>query len=254
MDAIRRAKYEVIRDFPPNGIAVMNVDDPIVRELADATSHVPVVRYGLDPGEDRPDVTAEHVAFGPNGTTLTIVDARDGTRLEVGTRLLGRHSIGHVLAGYAVARSLGRSPEEIAEASARLAPVEHRLQLMDGAPGITIIDDAYNSNPEGAGAALEVLEAMPAERRVVVTPGMIELGELQREENRRFGEHAARIADTLIVVARVNRDAITEGAREGKAEIIAVDSLEEAQVHLRELLRPGTVVLFENDLPDQYEH
>lgn len=252
MDAIRRAKYEVVRYLPSDGTAIMNVDDPIVRALADSTSHVPVTRYGLDAG-GRPDVTARGVTFGPQGTTMTVVDERDGTQTQVSTPLLGRHSVGHVLAGFAVARALGRNPEEIARGASRLRPVEHRLELLDGAPGITIIDDAYNSNPQGAAAAIEVLEAMPAGNRIVVTPGMIELGELQFEENRRLGELAGGVADTLIVVARVNRDAIAQGADGKKAKVITVDSLDEAQVHLGELLRPGSVVLFENDLPDQYE-
>lgn len=252
METIRRAKYEVVRDLPPDGTAIMNVDDPIVRELADSTTHVAVTRYGLDVA-GQPDVTARDVVFGPKGTTMTVVDDRDGGRVEIVTPLLGRHAVGHVLAGYATARVLGGTPDEIARASGRLRPVEHRLQLMDGAPGITIIDDAYNSNPQGAAAALEVLEEMDADNRIVVTPGMIELGGLQFEENRRFGEAVGRVADTLIVVARVNRDAIAAGAGGKKAKIITVDSLDEAQVHLRELLRPGSVVLFENDLPDQYE-
>ena len=253
MDAIRRGKYEVVRDLPVDGTAVMNVDDPIVRELADVTEHVRVVRYGLDV-DGSPDVTARDVNFGPHGTTMMLVDRRDDAQTQVSTRLLGRHAVGHVLAGYAVARVLGRSPEEIAADARRLQPVEHRLQLLEGAPGITIIDDAYNSNPEGAAAALEVLEAMPVEKRIVVTPGMIELGELQAKENRRFGERAGAVADVLIVVARVNRDAIVSGALGGKARVITVDSLEEAQVHLAELLTPGSAVLFENDLPDQYEN
>jgi len=253
MDAIRRAKYEVVRDLPHGGTAVMNVDDPVVRELADSTSHVAVVRYGLV-AEGSPDVSARDVRFGPDGTTMVVADARDGTEIEVATRLLGRHSVGHVLAAYAVARALDRSPDDIARSAARLQPVEHRLQLLDGAPGITIIDDAYNSNPDGAASALEVLEAMPADNRIVVTPGMIELGDRQAAENERLGGLAGAVADTVIVVARVNRDAIARGAAGKKARVITVDSLEEAQVHLAELLRPGSVVLFENDLPDQYEN
>jgi UDP-N-acetylmuramoyl-tripeptide--D-alanyl-D-alanine ligase len=153
-----------------------------------------------------------------------------------------------------VAVEVGRPLDELPDAIAALEPVEHRLQIIKGAGGVTVIDDAYNSNPDGAAAALEVLEAIPAKRRVVVTPGIIELGPLQAESNERFGAHAARVADALVVVARVNRDAIVAGARsvEG-AEVITVDSLDDATEELKRLLRPGDVVLFENDLPDQYE-
>jgi UDP-N-acetylmuramoyl-tripeptide--D-alanyl-D-alanine ligase len=131
--------------------------------------------------------------------------------------------------------------------------VEHRLQLIEGTGGVTVIDDAFNSNPDGAAAALAVLEQMPGGRKVVVTPGIIELGEMQAEANRVFGRRAAAVADVVIVVARLNRDAILDGADGGRAEIVAVDSLDDATARLTTLLRPGDVVLFENDLPDQYE-
>jgi UDP-N-acetylmuramoyl-tripeptide--D-alanyl-D-alanine ligase len=251
IDAIKRAKYEIIETLPDDGIAVMNVDDPTVRELADQTERVRVVRYGLDPA-GRPGVTARDVAVSGYGTSMTVLVGDDP--IPVSTKLLGRHSIGHILAGVAVATALGHHLAELPDAIAHLEPVEHRLHIIRGSGGIIVIDDAYNSNPEGAAAALEVLEAMPAEKRVVVTPGMIELGPLQAEANERFGAHAARVADAVVVVARTNRDAIVTGANSvGGTEVVTVDSLDEATVELKRLLRPGDVVLFENDLPDQYE-
>jgi UDP-N-acetylmuramoyl-tripeptide--D-alanyl-D-alanine ligase len=116
-----------------------------------------------------------------------------------------------------------------------------------------VIDDAFNSNPQGAAAALEVLDAMPASKRVVVTPGIIELGPLQVEANERFGEAASEVADVVIVVSKVNRDALTTGAKKGPADVIVVDTLAEATEKLQGLLDAGAVVLFENDLPDHYE-
>jgi UDP-N-acetylmuramoyl-tripeptide--D-alanyl-D-alanine ligase len=253
MDAIRRGKYELIRSLPGDGVAVMNVDDLEVRALADTTKHVRVVRYGLHPSGD-PDVTARNVQTSANGTSLTVVTS-DG-ELEVMTKLLGRHALGHVLAAVAVATATGRSLGELAEPIWALEPVEHRLQVIRGAGGVTVIDDAYNSNPEGAAAALEVLEAMPATKRVVVTPGIVELGPLQHDANATFGRRAAQVADVVIFVARLNRAALTEGAAAAKtgARIVTVDSLDEATKQLQGLLGPGDVVLFENDLPDQYEH
>jgi UDP-N-acetylmuramoyl-tripeptide--D-alanyl-D-alanine ligase len=254
MDAIRRGKYEVVTSLPPDGTAVMNVDDPEVRKLADATTAVEVVRYGLDP-EGKPDVTARDVATTVDGTSLTVVDRRTGGSIEARTRLLGRHSIGHVLGGVAVALAIGERLEDVEARISALEPVEHRLQLIDGAGGVKVIDDAFNSNPEGAAAALDVLESIPAGRKVVVTPGIIELGPLQRDANEEFGRRAAEVADAVIVVARVNRDAIVAGAARagGSARVVVVDSLDEATEELRGLIGPGDVVLFENDLPDQYE-
>jgi UDP-N-acetylmuramoyl-tripeptide--D-alanyl-D-alanine ligase len=254
LEAIRRGKYEIIQSLPTNGVAVMNIDDVEVRALADATGRVPVVRYGLDPA-GRPDISATEVGVTPAGSTFTVTDRRGGARMTAHTRLLGRHAIGHVLAGVAVSLTLGRRLAELAEPIAGLEPVEHRLQLIEGTGGVTVIDDAYNSNPSGAAAALDVLESMPGRAKVVVSPGMVELGDLQFEANERFGHRAAQVADVLIVVAELNRRAITAGAARanGAAKVITVDSLADATRELRDLLGPGDVVLFENDLPDQYE-
>ncbi len=251
MDAIRRGKYEIVESLGRDGTAVMNVDDLEVRTLADTTTDVRLVRYGLD-AAGRPDVTARDVETTSSGTSFTLVTGSD--QVKVSTRLLGRHALGHILAAVAVATTCGRSLRDLTGRIAALEPVEHRLQVIKGAGGVTVIDDAYNSNPDGAAAALEVLAAMPARRRVVVTPGIVELGPLQAEENARFARHAASVADTVIFVARLNREALVAGADGGRAEVIAVDSLEQATKQLQGLLQPGDVVLFENDLPDQYEH
>lgn len=253
LDNIRAAKYEIVDTLPEDGVAVMNCDDPEVRALAEATTMVDVVRFGLDPSGS-PDITATGVEVGPEGSSFTLVERATKDELPVRTRLLGRHSLGHVLAGVAVARAAGIPLVELADALESIQPVEHRLQLLEGSGGITVIDDAYNSNPEGAAAALEVLAAMPGGRKIVVTPGIIELGPLQRDANEALGRHAGTVADTVVVVAQVNRDALSAGALgAGRAEVVTVDSLAEARSYLQRLLRPGDVVLFENDLPDQYE-
>lgn len=252
VEAIRRAKYEIVTSLPADGVAVMNVDDPEVRALADKTTGVTVVRYGIDP-EGRPDVAAGPVEITPAGMSLTIIDHRSGERAQASTHLLGRHAAGHVLAGVASAIAAGRSLSDLPSAIALLEPVEHRLQLIEGAGGVTVIDDAFNSNPDGAAVALEVLEQMPAGKRLVVTPGIVELGEMQYEANRAFGEAAAKAADVVILVGRLNRPALTKGAAGGPAQVVAVDSLAEATRRLAGMIGAGDVVLFENDLPDQYE-
>jgi UDP-N-acetylmuramoyl-tripeptide--D-alanyl-D-alanine ligase len=252
--AVRDAKSEIITGLPADGIAVLNVDDLEVRSLAEELTDRRVIRYGLDP-EGMPDVTARDVTTGPNGSSLTVVDRTSGQRLPTSTRLLGRHALGHLLGAVAVALACGRRLGELDDAIRALEPVEHRLQLIEGTGGITVIDDAYNSNPEGAAAALEVLAAMPARRRVLVTPGIVELGPVQAEINRELGARAARVADTVIVVAEVNRAALSEGVRSAGngVALVTVRSLQEAEAELARLLAPGDAVLFENDLPDHLE-
>ncbi|MDQ4024947.1 MAG: UDP-N-acetylmuramoyl-tripeptide--D-alanyl-D-alanine ligase [Actinomycetota bacterium] len=251
-EAIKLGKLEIVDTLAPGGVAVVSSDDATIRGLHEELAGVEVVRYGLDPA-GAPDVTAENVQVTRAGTRMTIVDRRSGESMDASTRLLGRHSIGHVLAGVAVARAAGIDLRSLGPRIAALAPVEHRLQLIDAPGGVTVLDDAFNSNPEGAAAALDVLASMPARQRIVVTPGIVELGELQRAANEELGRRAAEVADVLIVVARVNREAILAGAAGGGARTVTVASLDEATAELAGTVGAGDVVLFENDLPDQYE-
>ncbi|HEX2293715.1 MAG TPA: UDP-N-acetylmuramoyl-tripeptide--D-alanyl-D-alanine ligase [Actinomycetota bacterium] len=251
-EAIKAGKLEIVGTLRPGGVAIVNSDDPTIRGLRDELSGREVVRYGLEP-DGRPDVTATDVVVTRSGTEMTVVDRRTGASVRATTRLLGRHSIGHVLAGVAVAVHTGRDLDSLRQGIAALTPVEHRLQLIEGAGGVTVLDDAFNSNPDGAAAALEVLESMPARQRIVVTPGIVELGELQRSANEELGRAAAAVADVLIVVARLNREAIVDGAEGGRSKVVTVASLGEATEELSKIVGPGDVVLFENDLPDQYE-
>ncbi len=252
IDGVVQAKSEILDGLGTDDAAILNVDDGRVRALADSQEGITIVRYGIE-ASGHPDVTVKNVRLIERGTEMTVVDRRTGEELAVRTKLLGKHAVGHVLAGVAVALASGRNLAELGPLIESLEPVEHRLQILDGTGGVTVIDDAYNSNPEGAAAALEVLSQMPGNRKVVVTPGMVELGELQFAANEEFGRQAAHAADTVIVVAKLNRDAIVSGARLGSAEVITVDSLAEATQRLQTILNAGDVVLFENDLPDQYE-
>jgi UDP-N-acetylmuramoyl-tripeptide--D-alanyl-D-alanine ligase len=253
LEDVRRAKYELIEGLPDDGVAVMNTDDAEVRALADSTDHLRVIRYGIDP-EGKPDVTASDVGVTARGTRFGLTDTRSGETIAARTSLLGDHAVANLLGAVAVALETGRPLGELGAPISSLKPVEHRLQLIKGAGGVTVIDDAFSSNPAGSAAALDVLAAMPARRRVVVTPGMVELGGMQAAANEALGERAGRTADVVIVVAGVNRDALVAGAeRSGHARVVAVDSLAQAQRELQDILGPGDVVLFENDLPDQYE-
>jgi UDP-N-acetylmuramoyl-tripeptide--D-alanyl-D-alanine ligase len=161
----------------------------------------------------------------------------------------------NVLLAVAVGRHMGLRLRQMAHAAERIEPVEHRLQLRERGD-ITVIDDAFNSNPVGARNAVEILGQMGGGRRVVVTPGMVELGKRQWAENKTFGTH---IAEHDIDLAVLIGDDQTEAIREGLSaaayptdQVKVFSSLFEAQNFLKQYLRSGDVVLYENDLPDQY--
>lgn len=121
---------------------------------------------------------------------------------------------------------------------------------------MTIIDDAFNSNPTGSKMALEVLSGFNEGKRIIVTPGMIELGEHQAELNESFGKAIAGSADVAIVVGQYNRDALVSGIKKegfNSDNLFTVDSFNEAQQLLSGMLSKGDTVLYENDLPDTFK-
>ena len=151
----------------------------------------------------------------------------------------------------ALAYKLGLSEAQIAAGIGKLEPVEHRLQLLPGP--ITVIDDAFNANPVGSGEALEVLKSFPG-RRIIITPGMVELGEEQAALNQAFGLHMASCVDVAILVGP-NAPAIKAGLLEGgfpAERLVEVESLAQATEKLPLYQQPGCTVLFENDLTDNY--
>jgi UDP-N-acetylmuramoyl-tripeptide--D-alanyl-D-alanine ligase len=131
---------------------------------------------------------------------------------------------------------------------------EHRQQVVTTPRGVVVVDDTFNSNPDGARTALELVarHATEGRRRVVVTPGMVELGSMQDDANRVFGQEAAALATDVLIVGRTNRGPLLEGARGGPATIVLVANRDEAVTWVRDNLGPGDVVLYENDLPDHY--
>jgi UDP-N-acetylmuramoyl-tripeptide--D-alanyl-D-alanine ligase len=227
-------------------------DEPVQRDgpLADA-----VPSHREQPANGASTVLARDVRTTRAGLVFTVeAEGRGEARFEVG--VLGRHNVMNVLAATAAALELGMSLPEIAAAARSIAPVEHRLQPIQGAGGVLVIDDAFNSNPRGAAEALEVLAELEANRRVLVTPGMIELAEREFAENHAFGRKAADVCDEVILVGPERAVPIQAGLREAgfpESRTHVVRDLAEATARLRKLLRNGDVVLFENDLPDTYD-
>jgi UDP-N-acetylmuramoyl-tripeptide--D-alanyl-D-alanine ligase len=157
---------------------------------------------------------------------------------------------GNVACAVGVALALGITPDE--SDLATLARPPHRLQVGATDAGVVVIDDTYNANPAGARAALAALARRGSGRRVVVTPGMIELGPLQYEENMAFAANAAEVATDLVIVGKTNRRALLEGAAKGRVSVNVMDSRDDAVAWVRATLGAGDTVVYENDLPDHY--
>ncbi|MCM1337996.1 MAG: UDP-N-acetylmuramoyl-tripeptide--D-alanyl-D-alanine ligase [Candidatus Amulumruptor caecigallinarius] len=253
IDNVQRTKFELVDALPADGLAVVNNDFEKCAERP--VSNTECIRYGITaPHGAR--FTAKDIRYSPRGTEFTVVDTQTGLELPLSTALVGECNISDLLAAVIVALRLGVEPQKIAYAVSHIEPVEHRLQVKHTPGGITIIDDAYNSNPAGSRMAMEVLRQMTGGRRIVITPGMIELGDKQEELNERLGVHIATAADVAIIVGRYNRDALTRGIASvegGTCRVETVDSFADAQRLLSTIAAPGDTVLYENDLPDTFK-
>ena len=249
VERVAKTKYELIDALPADGEAFFADDGDICRSLYEKTT-IPKHLTGLDPEKD--ELWAEDIRYSPEGSTFLL--CRGDEKTECTTQLLGELNIRNILLCAAAALSLGLNMKQIARGISRIRPVEHRLQLIRHPGGLNVIDDAFNSNIRGAKQAFQVLKQFP-EKRVIVTPGMVELGGQEAEMNREFGAAMADCCDVAILVGKKRSEAIADGLKENgfpEESILVAASLEEAANMMREITGAGDTVLFENDLPDNY--
>lgn len=251
IENVQSTKFELIDALPNDGLGVINDDFPYVanREV----KNVECIRYAVNETTNA-TFTAKDIIYDETGTRFTIVG--DGKELALHTRLVGECNISNLIAAVIIALSLGVPEEKIRYAVEKIEQVEHRLNLKRTPGGITIIDDAFNSNPTGSKMAMDVLSRFNKGKRIVITPGMIELGDKQYELNEVLGEKIAECADVAIIVGEYNKDALLNGIKQGNMNndnVHAVASFNEAQRVLASIAKAGDTVLYENDLPDTFK-
>lgn len=254
VENILHTKFELLDALPEDGLGVVNLDSQPIA-ASDAPHDKRIVTYAVH------NTAADYLAVDINYTSKLTdfsVATREGVRTGYATQLAGRGNILNLLAAIVVADRLGVEETLQKRAMRRIEQIEHRLSINRASGGVTVIDDAYNSNPAGARMALEVLRDFAVDvggRRIVVTPGFVELGERQAELNRQFGRDMAKACDIAVVVNLTNREAITQGLTEAgfPAECIhQTASFTEASAFLLRTLTQGDVILYENDLPDSF--
>jgi len=249
---IAEAKSEILDGAK---VAVLNVDNTLLARLADQAEAAGTRVWRCSAVDRRVDVCAVEddgtlrVFLRSAGVGGSREIARTGTVAGVGAG-------SNVACAVAVALEMGVEPEAVAKRLDSLPSPPNRRQVTTGQSGATIIDDTYNSNPAGCAAALALLAGLggPGEdrRRIVVTPGMVELGDRQAAENTRFAQAAAEVATDIVVVGQTNAAALVAGARLGSARILRVPTREVAVAWVRGQVGTGDVVLYENDLPDHF--
>lgn len=247
VDNVFKTKFELADAVTKKGgITLANLDSEGIKERSNTRSDVIYFGNGTK-------YQAKNIYCSENGTTFDL--CLDGVEFTVSTRLLGLHSVSDILAASAMAHILGVGENDIKFAIASLNPTEHRLELKGYVNGSLLIDDAYNSNPEGCLEAVRVLGSFEGKRKVIITPGLIELGTREYDCNYALGLEATKYCDTIILVGQ-NRskpmlDAINTTDFD-KNNVYVVSSFKEAMDIYIPTANKDSVVLLENDLPDNY--
>ncbi|MGZ5385474.1 MAG: Mur ligase family protein, partial [Acidimicrobiia bacterium] len=240
LEAIAEAKAEILES---TSSAVLWVEEPHLRRLADSLTMQRVWRCGWH-GTPGLDVSVEETS---EGVVVRVDDEIIGS-----TRRGGGVHPSNVACAVGALLALGVQPARIGSRLSELQPPPHRASPMTTEAGVTVLDDTFNSNPVGATAALRTLRELANGRRFVVTPGMMELGPMQREANAVFASEVIASGAELVIVGRTNRAALLAGARSAGGEAVSVASRAQALEQLTGNLRAGDAVLWENDLPDHY--
>lgn len=255
-----KAKYEIIKNLPPHGLGVFNWDNEYIREMYE--KGYPENRIAVskiispdDVTENSPRFIASDIQETLNGLEFTVSDTKTGNSERIETPVIGEHNVTNLLLTIAVAVHEGMSLRDVAFRAKMLQPAESRLVRQTSDSGITIINDAYSANPVGVISALKVLGMHTTGKRLLITPGMVELGQVQDEENRKLGELATQHATNIILVGKKQTEPIKQGILSTNFDIeklMIVETLSEAVDWYQNNLHSGDAVLFLNDLPDTY--
>lgn len=248
IENIINTKFELADSIPEDGLVFLNADNEYIKQKEKKDNYI---YYGTNNKENK--YNAYDVKNTANGLNFKMM--LDGEEKEFSSKLLGEHNVINITGALAVAKELGVETEKIKSKVRLLETAEHRLQIIKRGNN-TIIDDAYNSNPAGARAALNVLHSFDG-TRILITPGMIELGEKQYKCNFEFGEYATQKCDYILLVGKEQTKPIKDGIEAkdfDKNKLFVVDSLNEAMTKANELGEYGKekIILLENDLPDNY--
>ncbi len=247
LDNVKKTKYELSDALPEDGLLFLNGDD---ENVIGYNKKDGAITYSMKNG----DFTAFDISVSEKGTAFS-VKAPDGEVGEFTTRLIGVHNVLNITGAIAIAYTLGVSMKELKPQVRKLECVPHRLQLIDKGNAL-VIDDAYNSNPSGTKAALDTLSLITG-FKILVTPGMVELGEKQDECNREFGKNAADVCDYVILVGKKQTESIKKGLDDKnypQEKVYIASSINDALnvAYSINAENKKRIILLENDLPDNY--
>ncbi|MBI2903578.1 MAG: UDP-N-acetylmuramoyl-tripeptide--D-alanyl-D-alanine ligase [Candidatus Methylomirabilis oxyfera] len=253
-ERIAETKYELIASLPSDGVAIMNADDPGCLPLIDRARREGrrTILYGIGEDARTLDVRGKNIKTSSRGSAFCVQTEAGTALLE--TKLLGNLNIANILGAVAAALECGVTLEEIRAGVGSLTPAPKRLEVREEGGLVKLIDVA-NANPRGAQMALDVLGQFGGGARILITPGLVELGRIEDEENRRLGRAAAAVCDYVVLVGPTQTLSLREGLREGgfsESRVLVVRHSDDVADCLRDIVRQGDILLYENRLPDTY--
>jgi len=246
---IQRAKFELIDSLPDDGLAILNGDDIYQTnyEIKSKCKRIWIAIKNKDA-----DIIASNIKISANGMSFNVYFKEDNRQYNFFTKLLGEANIYNILGAIAFGKYKGMTISELQFGVRKLKQINHRLEIKRMGNKI-IIDDAYNSNPVGSKMALEVLGLMDG-IKIVVTPGMVELGNEGDNFNKKFGEYISEVADYVILVGKKQTRSIYDGLEQkkfDKSKILIINDVKEAFGIIDSIKsKKEKYVLLENDLPD----
>ena len=271
LDTVTATIFEAVSHSKPKALVVLNGDDANVvahyKEYVWPDHQVEQYKVG--------DLKAK--AF---NTEKLCWEAEFKGIGKVDVWLLGEYILADVQAAIKIAKNLGMDDEDIKKGISKILPIEHRLQPLKSGSDILVIDDSYNGNPDGVREAIKVLGKFTNRRKVYITPGLVEMGKASEVIHRNIGKQLASVADVVILIKNSVTPWIEEGVlssrrhSEGvqkaeefqqqeilrsaqddagrRPEIVWFDTAQEAHVNLGKILKPGDVIVFQNDWGDSY--
>ena len=247
---IVKTKFELIESLPSDGLAILNMDDKYQTSY-NIKNKVRVKWISI--GNNNADVYATNIKCNNHGMSFDC--HYNGEKVSLKTRILGSHNVYNILASIALALELGISKEDIKSSVLSLKSTEHRLELKKMG-NFYMLDDAYNSNPVGASSALDVLNNMNG-TKVIVTPGMIELGKVEKEKNYELGKKISEVCDYCILIGEKRTKIIKKALLDNNYNsdnIFVVNNVVSGYKIIEALKEEDKDIyaLFENDLPDIY--
>jgi len=250
IENVQKGKYEIVKNAKQDSVAILNIDNEYIKDgIQKYAKDKKIITYSLN--NKKADYYVKDISLTDMGNKFTLVAKDEEYQLE--SKLLGKHNIYNIVCAISIARLMNISKEKIIKAVRKLEPVEHRLELKK-MQNILTLDDSFNSNPEGSKAAIECLCMFEDKYKVLVTPGMIELGEKTYELNKKLGEYASK-CDYVILVGEKTTKPIQDGLDSMEYKNYEkVKDVYEAFARLTQIQNKhkNLLALIENDLTDSY--